>query len=230
MQATAQDLVRRRPRQTDPRLQAIRLSVAAAIINIALKGSAYLFTGSISLLSGAADSFINLAAALMATCALFVAIRGVGRRGGSAKTEYISSGLESILIIGLALLIVWEALGALVNPAPLESLGWGLAISLVATGVNFVVGLHLLRTSRRTGSIVLETDGRHLLLDVWTAMGMLLGLSFAWLTGWYWLDAVFAVAIALYFLATGVRLLGRSLRGLLAPTGAADIAGSALAV
>jgi cation diffusion facilitator family transporter len=225
MQATAQDLVRRSPRQTDPRLQAIRLSVAAAIINIALKGSAYLLTGSVSLLSGAADSFINLAAALMATCALLVAIRG---RERFAKAEYVSSGLESTLIIGLALLIIWEAWEALVNPVPLESLGWGLAISLVATGVNFVVGLHLLRTSRRTGSIVLETDGRHLLLDVWMALGMLLGLTLAWLTGWHWLDAILAIAVAVYFLATGVRLLGRSLRGLFTPLTTSGIPDSAM--
>jgi cation diffusion facilitator family transporter len=193
------------------------LSVVAALVTIALKGGAYLLTGSVGLLSDALESFVNLIAAVVALLALSVALRPADDEHtyGHTKAEYFSSGFEGALIVVAAASIVVAAIRRLIDPRPIEEPGLGLAITGVATAINLVVARVLHRAGRRHESITLEADAQHLMADVWTSIGVIIGVGAAAATGWLRLDAMVAIAVALNVLVSGIRLLRRSMLGLL---------------
>lgn len=193
------------------------LSIAAAVVTIALKTGAYLLTGSVGLLSDAAESVVNLMAAVIALIALRVAARPPDHNHdyGHGKAEYFSAGAEGLMIFGAAAFILFTAVERLLNPASLESLGVGLLISTVASVVNGVVGLVLLRAGRAYRSVTLTADGKHLMTDVVTSAGVIVGVLLVAVTGWAWLDAVVAIMVGLNILITGYRLISGSVTSLL---------------
>ena len=195
----------------------ILLSVGAAVATIGLKTAAWRLTGSVGLLSDAMESGVNLAAALAAFWALSLAAKPADRTHhyGHFKAEYFSSGLESVLIVVAALAIIHAAVGRLLQPEPLDQLGIGLGLALVATALNGLVAWVLLRASRRFHSITLRADAHHLLTDVWTSLGVVLGIGLVKLTGLTILDPLIAIAVALNIVVTGWKLLRETASGLL---------------
>jgi len=193
------------------------LSIAAALITIVLKAAAYFLTGSIGLLSDALESTVNLASAIVALIALRIVTRPANDEFtfGFSKVEYFASGFEGGMILLAAISIIMSALPRLLNPVPLEQVGLGLAISLIASLINLGVSLVLISAGKRHNSITLEADGRHLMTDVWTTAGVLIGISLVWLTGYERLDPIIALLVAVNILFTGYRLLVRSGRGLM---------------
>jgi cation diffusion facilitator family transporter len=200
------------------------LSVGAAVLTIALKFSAYILTGSVGLLSDAAESLVNLAAAIFALIALQIASQPPDdeHRFGHDKAEYFSSGAEGILILVAAAVIVYSAVERLLYPEAISQLGWGLGIAVVASGVNIWVARILLRAAQRYDSITLEADAHHLMTDVWTSVGVVSGLTVVSITGWQLLDPIIAIVVAFNIIRTGLQLVLRSVRGLMdfaLPTG-----------
>ncbi|MDM7951806.1 MAG: cation diffusion facilitator family transporter [Cyanobium sp. CZS 25K] len=195
----------------------ILLSVAAAVATIVLKTAAWRITGSVGLLSDAMESGVNLVAALGAFWALSLAAKPADRTHhyGHFKAEYFSSGLESVLIVLAALAIIHSAVGRLQAPEPLEQLGLGMALSLVATALNGLVAWVLLRASRQFHSITLRADAHHLFTDVWTSCGVLVGIGLVKLTGATILDPLIAIAVALNIAFTGWNLLRETATDLL---------------
>jgi cation diffusion facilitator family transporter len=195
----------------------ILFSVLAALATLSLKFAAYLLTGSVSLLSDALESLVNLLAAVTALLALWYAARPVDQSHtyGHEKIEFFSSGLEGVLILVAAAGITWYAVGRLLAPLPLEALDVGLVLAGVASLINLGVARILLRTARATGSIVLEADGKHLLTDVWTSAGVIGGVALVWLTGLEWLDPLLALLVAANIVWTGLDLVRRSFNGLM---------------
>jgi cation diffusion facilitator family transporter len=193
------------------------LSIAAAVLTIALKAGAYLMTGSVGLLSDALESVVNLVAAGMALAMLTLAERPEDddHPFGHTKAEYFAGATEGALILVAAYGIASAAIGRLRAPQPLENLGWGLAISVLASAVNLGVARVLLRTGRRYHSITLEADAHHLLTDVWTSAGVLLGVLLVKVTGWLPLDSIVALLVAANIVWTGVQLVRRSASGLM---------------
>ena len=193
------------------------LSIAAAVATITLKLTAWALTGSVGLLSDAAESVVNLVAAVVAMAALRWSVKPADEDHayGHAKAEYFSAGVEGALILIAAAGIAITAVGRLLHPQPLESVGIGLAVSAIASVINLGVGLLLLRTGRRERSIVLEADGKHLLTDVWTSVGVIIGVAGVALTGWDRLDPIVALAVAANILVAGGGLLRRSASGLM---------------
>ena len=193
------------------------ISVLAAIVTILIKTLAWRLTGSVGLLSDAIESSINLIAALTAFWALGMASKPADRAHsyGHSKAEYFSSGLESALIVVAACGIIWAAVGQLANPSPLQQVDLGLALSLVATGINAGVAVLLMRAARRFRSITLRADAQHLLSDVWTSVGIVLAIALVHLTGWSILDPLVAIAVALQISVTGFRLLSETANGLM---------------
>jgi cation diffusion facilitator family transporter len=193
------------------------LSIVAAVVTIGLKFGAYLLTGSVGLFSDAAESVVNLVAAVTALWALTLAARPPDEEHafGHNKAEYFSSGLESALILIAAGWIAATAVPRLFEPQPLENVGIGLSVTLVAAAVNGGVALILLRAGRQLRSITLEADARHLLTDVWTSVGVVLGIVLVGLTGWLVLDPLIALLVAANIVWTGVRLLRDTGQGLL---------------
>jgi cation diffusion facilitator family transporter len=195
----------------------IVLSIAAALVTGGLKATAYLLTGSVGLLSDAVESGVNLTAALIAWFSLWYAAQPVddSHTYGHEKIEYFSSGLEGMLILSAACAIAWVAIARLLAPEPLEDLGLGMMLSLVASGVNLVVGLLLLRVGKTTESIILEADGQHLLTDVWSSVAVLLGLCLVWMTGIKEVDPIIAILFAGLLCNAALRLVWRSFDGLM---------------
>jgi cation diffusion facilitator family transporter len=195
----------------------VLLSVAAALVTLALKSAAAFLTGSVGLLSEAAESVVNLAAALVAYISLRYAAKPVDltHTYGHEKIEYFASGLEGGLILVAAVVVGIAACQRLMFPQTPNQLGLGMAAALLAAAINGVVGVILLRVGRRHDSIVLEADGRHLLTDVWTSLGVVFGLGLVWLTGWDWLDPIVGLGVAANILWTGSHLLRRSFDGLM---------------
>lgn len=193
------------------------LSILAAIITIVLKTGAYLITGSAALLSDALEAVVNLVAAVLALIAIMVAARPPDDEHsfGHYKVEYFSSGVEGGLIVAAALLIVLSVIGRLREPQPIVELNVGLAISSVAMVLNFAVARILKRASIQFRSMALEADAHHLMSDVWTSVGVLIGLGLVWLTGWQWLDSAIALGVAVHILLVGWRLVRKSLLGLM---------------
>jgi cation diffusion facilitator family transporter len=193
------------------------MSIIAAIVTITLKSTAYVLTGSVGLLSDAIESFVNLAAAIVALIALRILIRPANDEFtfGFSKVEYFSSGFEGGMILLAAVSIIINALPRLIHPVPLEQVGLGLTISVIASLINLGVSLVLMRAGKRYHSITLEADARHLMTDVWTTAGVLIGIALVWVTGFVRLDPLIAIAVAVNILFTGYRLLVRSGRGLM---------------
>ena len=193
------------------------LSVAAAVATIVLKTGAWRLTGSVGLLSDAMESGVNLVAALGAFWALTLAAKPADRSHhyGHFKAEYFSSGLESVLIVLAALAIMHAAIGRLQQPQPLEQLGIGLAISLLATAINGLVAWLLFKAARRFHSITLRADAHHLLTDVWTSVGIVVAIGLVKVTGLTILDPLIAIAVALNISVTGWKLLRETGSGLL---------------
>jgi cation diffusion facilitator family transporter len=193
------------------------LSVAAAAATISLKTVAWLLTGSVGLLSDAAESVVNLVAAVVALGALHWATRPADEQHayGHAKAEYLSAGFEGALILLAAVTIAVSATDRLLDPQPLSDVGVGLAVAGGAALINLAVGLLLLRAGREHRSITLEADGRHLLTDVWTSVGVIAGVALVAITGWERLDPIVALAVAANIVLTGARLLRSSAGGLM---------------
>ncbi|WOP18988.1 cation diffusion facilitator family transporter [Raineyella sp. LH-20] len=188
------------------------LSVAAALATMAIKGGAAVLTGSVGLLSDAMESMVNLAAALIGVWALRLAAKPAdeGHPFGHGKAEYFSSLAEGSMILVAATLIIYTAVQRLIHPQPVEQLGVGLLLSTGASLVNLVVSLVLRRAGRRHRSIALEADGRHLMTDVWTSAGVLVGIGLVALTHWQPLDPIVAILVGGNILITGWGLLRRS--------------------
>jgi len=193
------------------------LSIGAALATIGLKASAYHVTGSVGLLSDAIESLINLAAALIAVWMLTLASRppDAEHAYGHTKAEYFASAIEGLLILIAAVGIGMTAAERLLHPRPIEQAWLGLAISAVAAAVNGAVALILLRAGRRLRSITLVADAHHLLTDVWTSIGVVVGVALVQLTGWLILDPLIALLVAANIIWTGVRLLRDTARGVL---------------
>lgn len=193
------------------------LSLFAATVIICLKGAAYWLTGSVGLLSDALESLVNLAAASVALIVLIVVARppDEDHQYGHDKAEYFSSGVEGSLILVAALGIAATAIERLLNPRPLEQLGVGLALTCLATLINFAVARTLLTASRQYDSITLEADAHHLMTDVWTSAAVVVGVGAVAVTGWTWLDATVALAVAAKIVWTGIDLVRRSVAGLM---------------
>lgn len=193
------------------------LSIGAALLTIGLKTGAYFITGSVGLLSDAVESLVNLIGGFMALAMLTVAARPADddHAYGHGKAEYFSSGLEGGLILVAAISIAVAALMRLVAPQALHAVGMGLAISAAAAIVNLSVALVILRAGQKNNSITLEANARHLLTDVWTSIGVLVGVVLVVWTGWLWLDPVVALLVAVNILWTGVGIMRRSIGGLM---------------
>jgi cation diffusion facilitator family transporter len=193
------------------------LSVAAALATIGLKTLAWWLTGSVGLLSDAIESLVNLAAALLALSMLRLAARTPDKEHpyGFSKAEYFSAGIEGALIVLAAAGIIVAALPRLVAPQPLEAPALGLALNVAASGINLAVALILIRAGKAHRSITLEADGRHLMTDVWTSAGVVLGVALVFATGWLVLDPLVALAVAIHIVWAGVGLMRRSVSGLL---------------
>ncbi|MCT1884079.1 cation diffusion facilitator family transporter [Dietzia cinnamea] len=196
------------------------LSVATAIVTIALKVGAWWVTGSVGLLSDAAESVVNLVAAAIALGAISVSERPADddHQYGHSKAEYFSAGVEGAMIFVAAAFILVVSVERLINPAPLEALGVGLAISVVAALLNGVVGLVLVRAGIRHRSPTLRADGKHLITDVITSVGVVVGVALAWATGWQVLDPIVAIGVGLNILFIGYRLVHESGMGLMDAT------------
>jgi cation diffusion facilitator family transporter len=195
----------------------LRLSIVVALATIAMKGAAWWLTGSVSLLSDAMESFVNLAGALFALAMVTVARRpaDAGHQYGHDKAEYFSSAFEGALIFAAALAIIWAAVLRFRAPQPLEAIGLGIALAAVSSVLNGALAAAMLRQAKVERSMALEGDARHLFADVWTSAGVIAGLVAVKFTGWLWLDPVVAVCVALNVLREGASLMRRSADGLM---------------
>lgn len=193
------------------------LSLGVSLVVFVIKIAAFALTGSVGLLSDALESTVNIVAALVA----IVALRTASKPGdaehhfGHGKAEYFSALVEGVMIFVAALLIIYTAVERLLNPRPLEQLGIGLAISVVASVINGATAMLLIRAGRRHRSIVLEADGKHLMTDVWTSAGVVLAVGLVAVTGWDVLDPVIAIVVALNIVFAGALLIRNSTAGLM---------------
>jgi cation diffusion facilitator family transporter len=195
----------------------LKLSIAVALATIALKTGAWWVTDSVSLLSDALESLVNLAGAMFALTMVTVADQppDADHPYGHHKAEYFSSGFEGVLIMVAALAIMWAAGHRLLDPQPLEDVGLGLALSVASSVLNGALAFAMLRKAREHRSMALEADARHLITDVWTSAGVVVGLLAVKFTGWLWLDPVVAILLALNILREGGSLVRRSADGLM---------------
>ena len=195
----------------------LKLSIAVAVATIALKTGAWWVTDSVSLLSDALESLVNLAGAMFALTMVTVADQppDADHPYGHHKAEYFSSGFEGVLIMVAALAIVWAAGHRLLDPQPLEDVGLGLTLSMGSSVLNGALALAMLRKAREHRSMALEADARHLITDVWTSAGVVVGILAVKFTGWLWLDPVVAILLALNILREGGSLVRRSADGLM---------------
>jgi cation diffusion facilitator family transporter len=192
-------------------------SVVVAIMTITLKTLAWWITDSVGLLSDAMESLVNLASAIFGLVMVTVAARPPDEEHpyGHHKAEYFSSGFEGILIIVAALGIIWAASHRIFDPQPIEQVGLGLALSVGSSALNGLLAWVMFDAAKRHRSIALEADAKHLVTDVWTSVGVVIGIAMVSFTGWLWLDAVVAIGVALNILKEGVHLIWRSSQGLM---------------
>ena len=192
-------------------------SVVVALITITLKTLAWWITDSVGLLSDAMESLVNLASAVFGLAMVTIAARPADEDHpyGHHKAEYFSSGFEGILIIVAALGILWTAGHRLFDPQPLEQVGWGLALSVASSALNGLLAWVMFGAARQHRSIALEADAKHLVTDVWTSVGVVIGIAMVHFTGWLWLDAVVAMGVAANILKEGFHLMWRSSQGLM---------------
>jgi cation diffusion facilitator family transporter len=193
------------------------LSLATAVVTICLKLLAWRLTDSVGLLSDALESLVNVTAAIATLGAVMIAALppDEDHAFGHDKIEFFASGFEGALILGAAIAIIWTAISRLSSPTPIESPGLGLLISTFASLLNLLVGKLLIAQGRSAPSPALEADGHHLLTDVWTSAGVLLGVSLVWLTGWNLFDPLIALAVAGFIIRMGFVLLRGAVHGLL---------------
>lgn len=193
------------------------LSIGAAVATILLKSGAYIATGSVGLLADAAESSVNLVAAIVALIVLSVVRKPADEdhEYGHSKAEYFSAGIEGAMIFIAAGFIVVTSVERIINPAPVEQLGLGVIISVIASLINGAVALVLMRAGRKHDSITLRADGKHLMTDVWTSAGVLVGVGLVAVTGWQWLDPVVALLVAVNILWAGHSLVRESGKGLM---------------
>ncbi|MFG6448533.1 cation diffusion facilitator family transporter [Roseateles sp. BYS180W] len=195
----------------------LKLSVAVAVATIALKTAAWWWTDSVSLLSDALESVVNLAGAVFGLAMVSIASAPADDEHpwGHHKAEYFSSGFEGVLIFVAALGIIWAGVHRWLTPAPMEALGLGIGLSVFSSALNGGLAFYMLRAAHQHRSIALEADARHLFTDVWTSAGVVLGLIGVMLTGWTWLDPLMAILVALNILREGWHLIARSAHGLM---------------
>jgi cation diffusion facilitator family transporter len=192
-------------------------SAIVALVTIALKTGAWWLTGSVGLLSDAMESLVNLASAVFGLMMVTIAARPADQDHpyGYHKAEYFSSGFEGILIVAAALGIIVLAVQRLFDPQPIAQVGWGLALSVGSSVLNGLLAWFMFRAADQHRSLALEADARHLVSDVWTSAGVVVGIALVSVTGWLWLDALVAIGVALNILKEGWRLIWRSSQGLM---------------
>lgn len=195
----------------------LRASIAVAVLTIALKSLAWWITDSVGLLSDAMESFVNLASAVFALVMVIIARRpaDADHPYGHHKAEYFSSAFEGLLIMVAALGIIGAAVQRILHPHALDQLGWGLALSVVSSAINAALAWAMLQSGRKHRSIALEADARHLITDVWTSAGVVVGITLVALTAWQWLDPAVAIGVALNILREGAALMWKSSQGLM---------------
>ena len=195
----------------------LRASVVVALITITLKTLAWLITDSVGLLSDAMESLVNLASAVFALAMVTIASRPADddHPYGHHKAEYFASGFEGILIIVAAMAIIWAGVSRLFEPQPIQEVGWGLALSVLSSMLNGGLAWVMFGVAKTHRSIAVEADAKHLMTDVWTSVGVVIGVGAVALTGWLWLDAVVAIGVALNILREGFHLVWRSSQGLM---------------
>lgn len=200
-------------------------SIALGLAVLGLKVAAWWVTGSAALFSDAAESVVNVAASTAALIALRLAARPADAEHpyGHDKAEFFAAVIEGVLIVVAALVIFQHAWQVLQAPMPIEAPWLGVALNAAAGVLNLVWGIHLVRSGRRLRSPALSADGRHLLSDVVTSVGVLAGLALAVVTGIWWLDPLLAAATALYILVSGARVIRDSVGGLMDEAPAAEI-------
>jgi len=193
------------------------VSALVAMVTIVLKTLAWWFTDSIGLLSDAMESVVNLASAMFGLLMVTLAAQPADEEHpyGHHKAEYFSAGFEGILILVAALGIIWAALHRLWDPQPVQQIGLGLVLSIISSALNGWLAWVLFRAAREHRSIALEADAQHLVSDVWTSVGVVVGMVMVSLSGWLWLDAVVAIGVALNILREGVHLVSRAFQGLM---------------
>jgi cation diffusion facilitator family transporter len=193
------------------------MSIAAALATIGLKMLAWRLTGSVGLLSDALESLVNLAAALLALSMLRLAAAPPDQQHhyGFSKAEYFSAGIEGALIVLAAAGILATALPRLMQPQPLDAPLLGLGITAAATAINLGAAIVLIRAGKKHDSITLDADGKHLMTDVWTSLGVIAGVGLVYATGWLVLDPLVALAVGVHIVWTGLGLMRRSVAGLL---------------
>lgn len=197
--------------------QLLLLSLLAAFATMALKTLAWYLTGSVGFLSDALESVVNVAGACFALLMVSIARRPAddGHPFGHSKAEYLSAAFEGGMIFLAALAIFITAIERLINPQPISTLGIGTALTVLASLINLAIALLLLHGGRRHNSPALEGDGQHLLSDVWTTAGVVIGVALASISGWLWLDPAVAIAVALHILHEGSKILYRAINGLM---------------
>ena len=198
-----------------PEIRAARLSLAVALLLLGIKMLAWMLTDSAAILSDALESIINVAAAAFAVLSVSVAATPPDRRHpyGHGNIEYYAAWFEGMLILFAAGAIFWECFDKIANPAPLPRLGAGIGLLAAAGGVNLWLGLLLVRQGKRSGSLTLEADGRHVLTDVFTSVGVVIGLLLVWATGWLWLDGLVACLVGANIAWAGIGLVRQSVAG-----------------
>lgn len=195
----------------------LRVSVVVALITIVLKMTAWYVTGSVGLLSDALESFVNLAGAMFALAMVTIAKRPADddHPYGHSKAEYFSAGFEGLLVVGASVAIIWASVDRWLHPQPLQRVDWGVALSLLSTVLNGALAWVMLRSAREHRSMALEGDAKHLMTDVYTSVGVVVGLLLAGVTGWLWLDPLVGFLVGLNILWHGGELVWRASQGLM---------------
>jgi cation diffusion facilitator family transporter len=193
------------------------MSIVVSVVVFGMKMAAWWATGSVGLLSDALESTVNIVAAVVALFALRTAMKPADKlhHFGRGKAEYFSASIEGFMILLAALIIVYTAVERIITPRELEQIGWGLTISTVAALINGGAALILLRAGKLHRSPVLVADGKHLMTDVWTSAGVIVGVGLVVVTGWNRLDGIVALAVGLNIIVTGVNLISSSTAGLM---------------
>jgi cation diffusion facilitator family transporter len=196
---------------------AMRLSVAAGLLMLGIKSAAYVWTGSSAIFSDAAESVVHVIAVGFAAYSLWLSWKPADEQHpyGHAKISFFSAGAEGALIVIAALFILYTAVSDWMGGLSLRRLDLGIALTAIAAAINAGLGLYLVRLGRRRASLVLEANGEHVLTDSWTSLGVVIGLLLAWTTGWLFLDPVCAILVAANIIVSGVRLIRRSVGGLM---------------
>ncbi len=203
----------------------LKISIAVALLTMALKTGAWWLTDSVGMLSDAMESLVNLASAAFGLAMVIVAARPPDAEHpfGHTKAEYFASGFEGLLIAVAAFGIFWAAWQRLLAPHALQDLGWGVALVVASAVLNGLLARRMLRVGREQRSVALEADARHLYTDVWTSAGVVVGVLLVPVTGWLWLDPALAVAVALNILREGAKLIWGSVDGLMDTAAAPEV-------